>query len=133
MRLNQLGPMLSKIAALFYGHKCSWYIFAILDTIEFINTYLIVHKKTRMITSQNTKIINLDIIIIQRRTEKFSWDAHWPWEYVQNNLKKGPQGTQNLSSLKSYKIQNPLAPIPDIYTPATFRNSFLIKFQMAKP
>ena len=42
---------------------------------------------------------------------------------------KNPQGTQKLSSLKSFKIQT----LPSgIFTTVTIRNGFLIKFEIAK-
>ncbi len=40
----------------------------------------------------------------------------------------GRQRPQKLNSLKSLKIQNSLAPKPDIFTPTTIRIGFLIKF-----
>ena len=47
--------------------------------------------------------------------------------------KQGPHGPKKLSSLKSLKIQNPPPPILGLFTPATIRNSFLIKLYVAKP
>ncbi len=46
-------------------------------------------------------------------------------------LKHGPQGPQKINPLKSLKIQNP-SPIKGIFTPATIRNGFHIKFYVTK-
>ena len=43
-----------------------------------------------------------------------------------------PQELQKFSSLKSLKIQNH-PPIPNIFQPATIRNGFHNKLQVAKP
>ena len=52
--------------------------------------------------------------------------------YVGMSEKQGPQGLQDLSSLKSHKIQNSL-PTQSIFTPATNRNDFLIRLYVVKP
>ena len=41
--------------------------------------------------------------------------------------KKGPQGPQNFSTLKSLQIYND-PPIPNLFTPVTIKNGFFVKF-----